>query len=91
MYKTVKNIEDLPKGYFRIHWPQSQVLMDYPDYDGDVIHCIGDAAKFHTPIHDEINLPTVALPISWMDVVREEMGQKTKSYIQFINQKFELN
>ena len=65
--------------------------MDYPDYDGDVIHCIGDAAKFHTPIHDEINLPTVALPISWMDVVREEMGQKTKSYIQFINQKSKLN
>lgn len=91
MYKTIKNIDDLPKGYFRIHWPQSQVLMDYPDYDRDVIHCIDDAAKFHTPFNDEIDLPTVALPLKWMSLVEKELGQKTKSYIQFINQKFQLN
>lgn len=91
MTKVIKNIKDLPKGYFRIHWPQSQVLMDYDGYDKEVINCIDDAAKFHTPIHDEINLPTVALPIKWMDVVREELGQNTKSYIEFINQKSELN
>jgi hypothetical protein len=91
MGNTVANIEDIPAGYFRIHWPQSQVLMDYPDYDGEVIHCIDDAAKFHTPIHDEVNLPTVALPLRWMSIVEKELGQKTKTYIQFINQKYKLN
>ena len=65
--------------------------MDYPDYDGDVIHCIDDAAKFHTPIHDEINLPTVALPLKWMSLVEKELGKKTKTYLQFINQKYNLN
>lgn len=83
MHNTIRNIEDLPKGYFRIHWPQCQVLMDYPDYDVDVIHCIDDAA-----VED---LQTVALPLKWISLVEKELGQKTKTYIQFINQKMKLN
>lgn len=83
MYKTIRNIEDLPKGYFRIHWPQSQMLMDVPGYDEDVMHCV-DAAAI-----DE--LPTVALPYRWMDVVEKELGGKTRFYIEFINQNPDLN
>jgi len=83
MDNTVANIEDIPKGYFRIHWPQSQRLMDIPGYDEDVIHCVGGAA-----IDD---LSTVALPYKWMDTVEEQLGKKTKFYLQVMNQKHKLN
>lgn len=77
--KIIHNIKDVPAGYFRIHWPQYQVLMDIPGYDEDVLHCDGEAM-----IH---NLNTIALPYSWMRHVKNEMGQRTRAYIEFINQK----
>ena len=83
MIECIDNIKDLPKGYFRIHWPQYQVLMDYDEYDKDVIFCDGDCA-----IED---LTTIALPYSWMDVVEKELGGKTRFYIEFINQNPDLN
>jgi hypothetical protein len=77
--KIIHNIQEVPSGYFRIHWPQYQILMDIPGYDKDVMHCSGEAM-----IH---NLNTIALPYSWMRHVKNEMGQRTRAYIEFINQK----
>ena len=73
----INTIAEVPAGYFRIHWPQYQVLMDLPGYDDDVILCMEEAM-----LHD---LPTIALPIPWMSNVKEEMGQKTYTYVKFIN------
>jgi hypothetical protein len=74
----IHTIKEVPAGYFRIHWPQYQLLMDLPGYDDDAIHCYGEAM-----VHE---LNTIALPYSWMGCIKEEMGQNTHAYIQFINQ-----
>lgn len=83
MIECIENIKDLPKGYFRIHWPQYQVLMDYDEYDKDAIFCDGDCAIE--------GLNTIALPYRWLDVVEKELGGKTRFYIEFINQNPDLN
>jgi hypothetical protein len=81
--KVINNLTDLPAGYFRIHWPQYQILMDDENYDEDVIFCDGEC---------EIEgLPTIALPYSYLKRVEDELGQKTRFYFEFINQKFKLN
>jgi hypothetical protein len=76
--KVINNIKDMPAGYFRIHWPQYQILMDVEGYDDDVIHCDGELMFKE--------LPTIALPYySWMKVVRDKLGEDTAFYLNFIN------
>lgn len=83
MNNVITNIKDLPAGYFRIHWPQYQVLMDELNYDEDVIFC-DEAASVE-------GLSTIALPISYLKKLEDELGKNTKAYILFLNQKIELN
>ena len=80
---AIDKIQDVPAGYFRIHWPQYQVLMDDENYDRDVIFCDGEA-KIE-------ELPTIALPVSYLKRIEDELGPKTRLYFQVINQRPELN
>ena len=79
----IHRVEDVPAGYFRIHWPQYQVLMDEPGYDDDVLHCEGKALIE--------GLSTIALPYSYMEKVEELLSKRTRFYFEFINQKKDLN
>lgn len=83
MVKIIYNIKCLPAGHFRIHWPQYQVLMDEPGYDNDVVHCEGEA------LIEE--LPTIALPYSYIEKLEMHLGKNTRFYFEFINQKKEFN
>lgn len=83
MNKTINDKSQLPAGYFRIHWPQYQVLMDEENYDKDVIFCDGDAELF--------GLSTIALPITYLKRIENKLGSKTRIYFQVLNQNPELN
>ncbi len=80
---VIYTVEEVPQGYFRIHWPQYQILMDDPNYDVDVLFCDGEAQIE--------GLNTIALPYSYLKRVEDELGPKTRFYFEFINQKFKFN